>query len=105
MRKKGPDRGAVRALAVRRRSAGKAGDELPGHPGGAAGVADLPLHGTGVEKLPVHLHLVQTGQVVDEGQILPLVHGHIGDAQAEALGQSGLFRDGLKGVDLLARPL
>ena len=60
-----PDRiggpGALWGLQV------QAGDELPGHPGSPPRVADLPLHGLGVEDLPVHLHVVQAGQMVDEG--------------------------------------
>ena len=68
-------------------------------------MTNLPGHGLGVEGVPVHGDARLGGQVVHQGQVARLVHGQVGDAQAEALGQGGFFRDGLKGVHLLPRPV
>ena len=68
-------------------------------------MADLPGHGLGVEAVNGDVQPGLSGQMVHQGQIVCFVHGEIGDAQAEALGQGGLFRDGLKGVHLVPRPL
>ena len=76
-------------------------DELEGCAGGLGGVEPLPRHGLSVKLLPVHGDVPPVGQHVHQCHILLLGQALEQDADAEAVGQRGLFPDGLIAVHLV----